>query len=398
VKEICLAFFLIAFTFVTCKNDDATPSGPVDLVTFTAEAGFINYSDIWLVAWDDNGALLDFGKYVPGQPLTLTTSAEINNKFTLGYFRYRNVGNSLFYFGSIFTDLAPGAVINRQATNPRSTDTFEVSMSNELRAADFYSSTKNGDVDYEYASDTYQFAIDPNASKYLISYFSRVSGYIDIDEVKADDVFELDVNDVKPFETSQLNMPAGASDLTMNFHGFEPSQPLSATYGYALDYSTIKTPGLSYSLRYTPWMTKFALNLSLSYDDSYASYSKYGSLPATVNWPEAGKVTVNSFDPYSLSVSTSIEPEYLVANYLYFGTNYVYSLIVQSPRLAPKIGQLPAEILTALPGFAINSGYDGRSSVQVVVKGSQSYQDNVTEYFAENVGESETMRIGITKN
>lgn len=404
MKLIYIILFAVAIVFSSCKDDD--PKKTVELLTVNAVTHTIPYDEVWFVAWDDVGKLLDFKKYVEGETLTLTTTESIaNDKISVGFLRYRGDDSSTETITSIYTDLTPGISFTRDLAGfgQEPAGSFFLKLTNEPSFGYPNLSGKYGLVatagSGENGTTVYECFPTTDATKYIVTWVGLPGVYGELNDVSAGESFELDASNLKPFDTEvTINMPSEYNFMSIFFRGFESDQAFEEG-GYFLDQNNTSIYSPTYKTGYFPGVSKFGLELSINLDDAYVVYQKYGSLPGTISWPDPGKYFINSSDLTSFSVSVTGDPvEYIAAQWFNtVGTDF-HSLYVTSPKLAPKIGEIPADIVAARPGFALTTDNLPRSQVGFILKGSQSYESEVAEYFSGKTVEQEVMRVTIPGN
>jgi len=398
-----LAFLLlVGFITISCDNNE-DPSATTDLITIDMEAGADDSSEIWFVVWDDDGTLLDYKKYTQGEKLTLTTTTEItNNKITVAYLSYKEVGAPIGggenHSTAIYTDLSPGLTITRKkSTRPQATETFKINVLNEPSGSFFNISSKFGVNDKGAAtsgSGPYTCSITPGADKYIVFYDGFPSLYAEIENVSANDEVTIDFNDFKSYENEvAINLPSSYEELWITFDGMEANQPLD-DLGYRLSANWILVGSEpQFTTGYFSPLSKFATYISVRYDNAYINYSKVGTAPGTIKWPDAGKYSVESSDPNSLSVSVSEQVEYVHGVWSHSGGSNQSTVNLFSPKLAPKIGQVPDEITAAHPLFSIDRKLYDAWSIQFEVKGGLSYNGIVSGLTDYTLGEYEGMTV-----
>lgn len=392
-----VGLLLFAFLIGCSSNSDPNPEtqDPTTLFTITTAAGSepLRWTGAWFVAWDDDGTLLDFKKAAEGQKLVLTTKEEItNNKLTLGYFRYNGAGDSKNTYASIFTDYAPGTEINFEADAkfPDVPGSYSLTVNNEPANSQITISSKYGPDSNFGLGGQKSYTCDwlKDTHEYIVTYNGHPNLYQELNDVDAGDSFELDFDDFKPFEKSTtINLPPDYSNFYIMYTGYEEGQP-STDFGYVLDnsYNMSETPS-TYTLGYMASLRKFNTTIALTYDDASVAYVKYGDHPGTINWPDPGKYSVSSFDLKTLSVSVQEPVENIVAMWLTSDRGVYTALYVYSPKLAPKIGEIPAELLTANPNFEFKTTSETQRQVDFIVKGSIPYEKTRSMFFSRKAEE-----------
>lgn len=399
-KFITIAFFIV-FTgvfIVSCKEDD-----PVTklLMTVDVAAGTFSATDSWYIAWDNDGALLDFKKYTPGELLTLATGNISITSFTLGYVSYDNTTGRMTYRGRIYTDVPTGSTFKRSVTehNPSFSGNFNLNFAEELFSPPVVS-TKHGLTSHYDVSSPYRSMLDNAASKYLVTLHNE-SGtrYRILTDVKNNDEFDLQIADFSPYEnTVTINLPdADYAFGNFLFTGFEEGQSLSE-FGYRLDSYVMPHDMPSLVTGYFPSLTKFSFSLSLVYDETNVSYLKKGGLPGQITWPDVKKYSIVSSDPNSFKLAATANHVYVESSWDNSDLDNYYVLSITSPQLEPKIGQVPAEILAAHPQLEIKKENYSSAFISFVASGSQTYQQMLSEYLSGGVEEKENLKVTIIED
>lgn len=419
MKRFFGLLFLLSVA-IACKNDsdeDATPtpptpdppSGPTDVFKISADPKAFTADAMWFVAWDDDGTLLDYRKYAAGQTITLSTEEEItNNKVTFGYFRHvTNTEGFLSTYISVYTDLTPGTEIKfgpAQIARP-SPGKFKLTVLNGPLNNSPSISNRSGLCEYKLTANVdktlYEVNMVANDRKYIITYPDNPLLYHEINDVDPGDEFEIDYNDFKAYEKqTMVNLPSDYSVAIVYFRGIEADQDLTTGFNISPGYSFsskmyISQP--SVTLGYIPSTTQFLTTIHVEYKDGFVSYDKYGDLPGTLAWPNPSKYTVTSGDPNSFAVSVVDPVEYVTG--IWSNPNdkrYFDELIINSPKLSPKIGAVPAEMITAHSRFEIKKERYPVTYFEFVTKGSQSYKDSFEAFIGKTTADLEKMSF-VTK-
>jgi hypothetical protein len=409
MKKIFLIYLFIAFTFVTCTNDgdDSEPATPTEVLTISStpdSAPVTFWDEVWFVAWDDDGTLLDYKKFIKGQATTLSTTEKItNNKVTLGYFRKKNAvdipGSKSQTNVQIFTDLEVGRTLEFEAPEgPGSSQgSFSLNVKN-LPEAFIYMSSKYGgdneDGNLIHDDDTYVVEMPNGVKKFIVNFDNIPNSYALLDNVTSGSTVTIGPDDFKPYENEvTFNLPSDYTNLGTSLMGFESDQPLSQTAGYILDGGFYEDGPSTHTTGYFSGITKFQTNLFMNYGGAQVGYVKAGSLPGTINWPNPNKYSVDSTDPNAFSASVTEQVEYMVDAWNFSDEGNITNVTINSPKLAPKIGAVPAEMITANPAYTITKDRFINWSAGFVVKGSESYEAFVTRYFSGKVVEYEQMLV-----
>lgn len=409
MKKIFGLIFILIIA-ISCGSDGdttPTPSGPVDVFKINVESGaFPVSSEIWFVAWDDDGTLLNHGKYVTGETLTLTTEETItNNKATLGIFRNRPGGSDYqLTHIAIFTDLAPGTEVNFQspASIGTSPGKFRLSVSNApvewpISVTSKYGPAARQTIPTDENVLVYDISMTGDAKDYLINSYSAPDKYMKLNDVAANDEYEVDFNNFSTYDKqATINLPSEYNQASIIFRGGETGMPLGQNYTLG-SFQFSESMESSATVYYYSEITQFGTTVSIDHPSGYISYNKYGTLPGTITWPNPSKYTITSFDPNSFAVSVNEQVEYIYGSWYHDDEddNFYIGLDIYSPKLSPKIGKVPAEMIAIQPRFEIKKEFYNGGSVDFITKGSRSYQETFANYRSKTLKAQEAMTVTI---
>lgn len=389
MKFLRTLFLSIIVVAVSCKKDE-DPGKIKYLASFQIDKGYyFSSEEIWFVGWDDNGTLLDYKKYDPDQTQTVNLETRLapleTGSFTLGVFRLNGSGNPSV---NIYTDLGPGASFVRHKQEfPDAKGTFRVHYPAPTEPGQpriDISSELFGQVWQDLGENYLDCIIDPTASKYNFFYHDE-SGLRHklLTDVKDGDDITIDDTDLVPYEnTASFNLPSTYENVSVSLTGFESDDP---GYGFDLDYFTHTTLSNAPTVTsgYFPSIKKFITQLTVNDNTpTQLGYLKSGDLPTTISWPDASNYAIGTFDPKNMSFTATGSIQYIMASWITFTPN-IATLNIYSPRLAPKIGPVPDEMLQAHPGFDLTTANYAPYAVQFYVSGAT--YENISSGYLEGI-------------
>lgn len=424
ISQVSIIFFLCTI-LISCSKDetpapkpdaedksDSEPEKPKKSETevyFTLDVNAINdlYTDVdYIILHDENGALLDFQLFSKGDKLVFEAKegATISDKITVSHFNYDiSPSNSKnFYRINTYTDVDKGSIwqFKNDDASYLINGSFEWEVTN-LPDWKFYNLSSRIGVRY-YQTSTGRFAGMPDADKSVMKdkgqtspvfndfFVSVIDGFNDLKyftmkNVQPNDSIILDGDDLKFFD-NYLNITIPQEeDFSHYIDAYESDQPYD-TRGLRINFMTdwlLEQQTNEIKLGYLDSYLRFKTSIEFRTSGYY--YTKYGSMPSSVEIPNEVTLSVLKENRTDFEFTTNMSFVRQESLWIYSpdrtldSEDKVVVWRVQSPNSRIlNIGELPAEIIAKFPNLELEKLEYGHT--KLFVQGD-SYKEFVYREF-----------------
>lgn len=399
-RSLSALLFFVILIMASCGNDDPIDP-PIDqedpkedpkseepqqetYFTLNVDADLIT-GDIenWIILHDQDGALLDYKKYLAGDLLNFKKRSDsLPESITITKIDYRETSNYPAHFLNSYSDIAIGSTWNfKNEQNIEDVTEDEIGKFTltikEIPTPHFRLVTdKNGYVQDEnpfgggsFAPGLYLYVYD----KYLIKESNKhVISILDGNNEHRFKIFENVIDndsivfDYSSFDTfdEHVEIPIPTSFDQFNFvvKMYENDQPIDRFGGYFLfnlglndnDNMGLNSAKAGYLSEFDKYYSSFNLK-----NDGYSYwYKKSGAMPDTISPPSNPSLVVenSTFENYSFSTNVSYQRKtslwYSKENFTDHETIW---LITSDEGEFPIIGTLPQEIIEKYPKINVDN-------------------------------------------
>lgn len=417
---ILVSIFLI---LVSCSKSES-PSEPPEIIpqqevyfTFNVDEEFdTSESDNWLIIHDDNGNLLDFEPYESGSELIFEDlETNVSDKLIISNLSIRPATGNELYHIQTYVDINKKSQWKLQSPSDNSTSNvignFKLNINNipgsqsdvqfsishakgQIGWSSTISSNNPGQVDLKIENleltESNDFMISIIDGNWDIKYYM-------VEDVKSDDIFNLDYSDFSFFDnTLTISLP---SNTTFHrHHVYSYDSQLGISRGYLLnDYRSsafnsqiLNELKLPYLNAFSNYRTEVVVGL-----DNYV-YSRiiYGAKPENINIPENLSLVVNNESIQNFSYSVNFNNIIMKSN-TWNSSSGVRNVdhsettwIVLSPGSEfPVLGDIPQELKNQYPNIRL-SELNLKSSL--FYTSYIPYQDYITGKFVDLSADADT--------